>query len=64
MKKPYESPPLWIMLGFLSGWLYARPSLALGIVWGIAHFAMLTWIVRDVEASRLPREASDGVPDA
>lgn len=55
MAKPYCAPPLWTMLGFLSGWLYARPGLALGIVWGIAHFAMLTWIMRDVEG-----EASGG----
>lgn len=58
--KPYSSPPLWTMLGFLTGWQYARPGLALGIVWGIAHLAMLTWIMRDVEASRAEGTVTDG----
>lgn len=49
--KPYGPPPLWLMLGFLSGWLYARPGLILGIVWGVAHFAMVIWILQDVEVS-------------
>lgn len=58
--KPYMAPPFWIMLGFLSGWLYARPALILGIVWAIAHFVMLIWIMRDVQASSRSEKASDG----
>lgn len=57
--KPYASPPLWLMLGFLSGWLYAKPSLLLGIVWGVALLAMLSWIMGDVETMRVS-ENEDG----
>ena len=60
--KPYASPPLMMMLGFLSGWQYARPSILLSIVWAAAHFAMVTWIMRDIEASYkvLQEDAADG----
>jgi hypothetical protein len=53
MKHPlWASPPLWTMMGFLAGWLYAKPGVAIAIVWAVAYFAMLTWIMRDVEASK------------
>lgn len=48
--KPYMSPPLWVMLGFLSGWLYCRPGIVISVVWSAAYFGMLMWIMREVEA--------------
>ena len=57
--KPYMSPPLWTGLGFLGGWLYAKPNVALVVVWAAANLVMIAWIMRD--AMTVP-PAKDRIP--
>ena len=51
MTRPYMSPFLWTALGFLGGWLYAKPNVLLAVVWAAANLAMMAWIMRDFRAS-------------
>ncbi len=46
--KPYAPPPLWMILGFLTGWVYAKPGILNVVVWATANYAMLVWITHDV----------------
>lgn len=47
--KPFMAPPIWIAIGFLTGWLYAKPNPLLAIVWATTLYTMTLWIMRDVE---------------
>ena len=54
--KLYASPPIWAMLGFLTGWHYCRPGPVIGVIWSAANYAMVIWIMWDIEASQPPAE--------
>ena len=57
--KLYLSPPIWMGLGFLTGGLHFKPGIAIALVWAVAHLGMLTWIMRDVLASRAPADGTE-----
>ncbi len=52
----YLSPPIWLGLGFLTGWVYVKPNPIIAILWAIALYAMVLWIMRDVETSAPPSD--------
>lgn len=58
--KLYMAPPLWLTLGFLLGWVYCRPGLVIGVIWGAANLATVIWIMRDVELRRLAQPIEPG----
>lgn len=50
--KAYMSPPLWLAIGFLTGWIHREPTIPnifVLILWGFALCGMVVWILRDIE---------------
>ena len=56
MSKLYMSPPVWLVIGVLTGWVHVKPGLVISLVWGAALYGMVIWIMRDVKTRPSPEE--------
>ncbi len=54
--KPYQWPPIWLMLGFLMGWVHFRPSWISGLVYAVALIGMVIWIMSDLNRQKHGRD--------
>lgn len=44
----YQTPPFWLVIGYLTGWVHFRPGLISGICYATAIFGMVIWITIDI----------------
>lgn len=47
--KLHHTPFCWLVIGYLTGWVHAKPSLFLSLVWGAVLYVTIIAYMRDIE---------------